>query len=213
MENCLKTTLKATVSSASLPRLGELLFDVSNIGSTRVILATGDTAWQSKFVAENVTMLYAANDVQYDELAIAGSGSTGAKFTNLQSNSRVRITDKYNIRYLSCSYYKPLFSLKEIKSLNENLSGLVLSITDIEGDIMDLVNFSKMTELGLNGTNVTGDVTAFLNAQAQIRANGSTLALYVGSYVSNVPAGIGTTWATRGVVTFDGNGSYTIGTP
>lgn len=208
MANCFKTQLKEVVNNSNLPYFGMLTFSVEN-AVNRSIEFSATSVNKCKLLLDGVTLQ--VGQTQYTEEVPVPAGPGSATVVSTESGGMVKITDKYDIDILSLTKCTLNFTTKDLKHCLA-LYNLVLSLSSIEGELNDLVSLPLKT-LAIDSTSITGDVTAFLNTIAANRDNGDTLILYVNSNCTNIPTGIGTNYATRGKVVFNGSGGWSVTTP
>jgi len=207
MKNCLVTTLPSEVQDNNLERLGELIFSVGNaVGRDINLSASAADLCTCKL--ERVTLRY--DNVDYNNILPIALGPMNITIQSAEQSGIVRITNKYELDEVVLTRCTPYFTTKDVATTK--LITFSVAMTDMEGDLMDLVNL-PLTAVGISDTKITGDVTLFLDTMAEHRNNGDIMTIYVSNYCTNIPEGIGKSWATRGKVVFDGNGGYSITTP
>ena len=208
MGNCLKTQLKEVVNNSNLPYLGMLTFSVEN-AVDRVIGISATAVGICKVIVDGVTLQ--KGQTQYTDEYPVPRGPVSLTIVSTESSGMVKLTNKYELDILSLTNCTLNFTTKDLRYCHA-LNKLVLSSSSIEGELNDLVSL-PLTSLGIDGTSITGDVTAFLNTIASNRKDGDELSLYVNPNCTNIPTGIGTNHATKGVVVFNGNGGWSVTTP
>lgn len=202
--NCLQTKLKSVVANDNLEKINELVLKdfLGNVDNTTLttsyctIDATGVLGYSNNnpvsfpWQSYNASVLKLTTDGVSSEHRISIMG----------------INDSASFGSMNGKLHKGLDSLHLVKSV---LTLISFNTSTFDED-QDLLFFSdcSLNTFSLVDTNIAGDAKQLINKMAENRTSGEMETALKGSKITNIPTGIGNSYATRGIVYFSSNPAY-----
>lgn len=171
MNNCLVTTLKATID-VDLPKIGELwIVFTKALQRTNIRL---QSISNDKTMVASIVGGYFDNDSGKTSFTVWMS--EGMHTVTCNEGAILKISNKYNLRGFDVIPDGVSFSLHELR-FNEGIVQLSLYGRDnINGDLSDLYKSrATINNIGLNGSPITGDITKLANVCKGADRDGTTL--------------------------------------
>jgi hypothetical protein len=237
MGNCLVTKLKGVVNNPNLPKLGYMVVKFNGVENQRYTIGAYNPGTVE--IMGNNDVVFTDNNTKYHDIPMEGANPNNLvygmqfpqdsiiHFAPTEPNNDVDSLVEVDLNDLQYSpYLRTVWAVSSraygdieiiTKSTNRLGNLIVANCPNITGNINNMQTaFSDCQWLKpgetatvmihLYRTKATGNMGDFLDYIASIASQGNTM--YFNMDQSNIVQG--TAPATRGYVTFDGNGGYTL---